>query len=62
MRQSREYLLIYFCFLGSYLQHREVPRLGVESATAVGLYHSYSNAGSELCLQPTPQLTAMLDP
>ena len=36
----------------------EVPRLGVEAS----LCHSYSSAGSELHLQPTPQLTAMLDP
>ena len=31
-------------------------------ATAAGLQHSHSNARSELCLQPTPQLMAMLDP
>ena len=31
-------------------------------ATAAGLHHSYSNAGSALCLRPTPQLRAMLDP
>ena len=29
---------------------------------APGLHHSHSNAGSELCLQPTPQLTAVPDP
>ena len=29
-------------------------------AVAVGLHHS--NVGSEPCLQPTPQLTAMPDP
>ena len=41
----------------------EVPRLGVEiGAVAGGLWHSHSNARSELHLQPTPQLTAMLDP
>ena len=54
------------------------PRLGVESelqllayatATAMqdpscvcNLHHSHSNAGSQLCLQPTPQLTATPDP
>ena len=27
-------------------------------ATAAGLYHSHSNAGSEPCLRPTPQLMA----
>ena len=31
-------------------------------AAAVGLYHSHSNAGSELCLQSTAQLTATPDP
>ena len=31
-------------------------------AVAAGLYHSHSNAGSELHLHPTPQLTAMPDP
>ena len=29
---------------------------------AAGLHCSHSNAGSELCLQPTPQLMAMPDP
>ena len=28
-------------------------------AVAAGLYHSHSNARCELCLQATPQLTAM---
>ena len=31
-------------------------------ATAASLCHSHSNVGSEPCLQPRPQLTAMLDP
>ena len=31
-------------------------------AVAAGLCQSHSNAGSKLCLQPTPQLTPMLDP
>ena len=31
-------------------------------ATAAGLHHSHSKAGSEPRLQPTPELTAMLDP
>ena len=29
---------------------------------AAGLHHSHSNTGSEPCLWPTPQLTAMPDP
>ena len=31
-------------------------------AVAASLSHSQSNAGSEMCLRPTPQLTAMPDP
>ena len=31
-------------------------------ATAAGLCHSHSNAGSELHVRPTPQLTATPDP
>ena len=30
-------------------------------AVATGLHQSHSNAGSEPCLQPTPQLTATPD-
>ena len=29
---------------------------GLIRAVAASLYHSHSNAGSELCLRPTPQL------
>ena len=35
---------------------------GQIGSVADGLHHSHSNAGSEPCLQPIPQLTAMLDP
>ena len=35
---------------------------GLIGAVAAGLHHSHSNAGSELRLQPTLQLTAMPDP
>ena len=35
---------------------------GLIGAVAVGLHHSHSNAGSQLHLQPTLQLTATLDP
>ena len=31
-------------------------------AVAAGLHQSHSNAGSEQCLQPTPQLSATPDP
>ena len=35
---------------------------GQIGATAAGLHHSHSNAGSEPNLRPTPQLPAMPDP
>ena len=35
---------------------------GQIGAVATGLRQSHNSAGSEPCLQPTPQLTAMLDP
>ena len=35
---------------------------GLIRAVATGLRQSHSNAGSEPCLQPTPQLTATPDP
>ena len=35
---------------------------GLIGAVATGLRQSHSNAGSEPCLQPTPQLTATPDP
>ena len=41
-----------------YLQHMEVPGLGVE----LELHHRHSNARSEPHLQPIPQLTTTPDP
>ena len=35
---------------------------GLIGAVATGLRQSHSNSGSEPCLQPTPQLTAMPGP
>ena len=35
---------------------------GPIGAVADGLQHSHSNAGSEACLRPIPQLTAPPDP
>ena len=52
----------FFCFLGLHLWHMDVPRLGVESAAAAGLYHSHGNVGSEPRMCPTPQLRAILNP
>ena len=53
----------FFFFLGPHPRHMEVPRLGgLIGAAAASLSQSHSNAGYEPRLQPTPQLTAMLDP
>ena len=40
----------FFYFLVLHLRHMEVPRQGQIGATATGLHHSHSNAGSEPCL------------
>ena len=49
-----------FAFLGLHPGHMEVPRIfqarGQIGGTAASPRRSHSNAGSELCLQPTPQL------
>ena len=44
---------------GTYRSSQARGRIG---AVATSLRHSLSNAGSEPRLQPTPQLTATLDP
>ena len=43
----------------AYVGSQARGRIGAATAA---LRHSHSNAGSELCLQPTPQLTATMDP
>ena len=55
-------LFFFLVILGPHLQHMEVPRPGIESATAADLYQSHSNATSEPHLQPAPQLKATLYP
>ena len=42
--------------------HGDSQPRGQIGAVATGLHQSHSNGGSELRLQPTPQLMAMLDP
>ena len=67
-------LFFVFCFFGFFFVF--LPFLGLLprhiggsqarshriEAVATGLRHSHNNAGSEPCLQPTPQLTATRDP
>ena len=61
-------LFIFYFFYFYFLLFRAVPVAygssqgrGQIGAIAAGLHHSHSNVGSEPHLQPTPQLTAMLD-
>ena len=58
------FLLSLFCFvLFCFCLFRATPKArGWFRATAASPHHSHSNAGSELCLQPIPQLMAMPDP
>ena len=57
------FFLSFLSFLGPHPWHMEVPRVGgLIRAVAAGLRQSHSNVGSELHLQPTPQLMATPDP
>ena len=62
-------IYLFFFFFGLFAFSRAAPMAhggsqdrGLIGAVDAGLCHSHSNAGSEQCLQPTPQLTATLDP
>ena len=56
------FIILSFVFLGPHPWHTEVPGLGGPiRAVVAGLHHSHGNARSEPRLQPTPQLTTMLD-
>ena len=57
----KNFFFVFFPFLGS-LPMAYIQAKGQKGAVAAGLQHSHSNARSELHLQPTPQLMAMLDP
>ena len=67
------YLFLFICILSFYLfvflaiswaapvAYGGSQARGRIGAVATSLHHSHSNAGSELRLRPTPQLTAMPD-
>ena len=64
-----EVLIFFFFFFGLFAILWAAPAAygssqarGWIGAVAIGLRQSHSNTGSKLHLQPTPQLTAMLDP
>ena len=62
------FLFFVFCFVFFDISRATLAAYGGSQARgpigaiAAGLHHSHSNTGSEPHLQPTPQLTAMLDP
>ena len=56
-------LFIYFClFRAAPVACGGFQARGRIGAVATSLYHSQSNASSEPCLRPIPQLMAMPDP
>ena len=56
------YLFILFYFFLFFRAYRGSQARGPIGATAASLRRSHSNTGSELHLQPTPQLMATPDP
>ena len=64
-----QFLLFFFFFFCLFAFSRAAPAAhgvsqarGLIGAVASGLHHSHSNAGSQLCLRPTPQVMATPDP
>ena len=55
-------LFFFLCFLGLYLQHMEVPRLGVKSELQLPACAKAMATWDPSHLRPTPQLMAVLDP
>ena len=58
------FLFFFFFFLlfrGTLVAYRGSQARGQIRTLATSLHQSHSNAGSELCLPPTPQLTPMPD-
>ena len=59
------FCLFFCCFLSfraASVAYGGSQARGPIGTRAAGLLHSHSNTGSEPCLQPTPHLTATLDP
>ena len=57
------FFFFFFClFRAAPVAYGGSQARGRISVVATGLYHSHTNVGSELSLQPTPPLTAMPDP
>ena len=56
------FLSFFFFFRAAAVAYGGSQARGLIGATAASHSYSHSNARSEAHLQPTPQLTAMLDP
>ena len=54
--------IYFFDFRATIAAYGSSQARGQIGTVAASLHHSHSNTGSESCLQPTPQLTAMLNP
>ena len=52
----------FFFFMAAPMAYGGSQARGQMGAVFAGLHHGHSNTGSEQHLQPTSQLTAMLDP
>ena len=55
-------LFVCFFFMAVPSAYRSSQAKDLIRAAAAGLNHRHSHLEPELCLQPTPQLTEMLDP
>ena len=55
-------LFVFLSFRATLAAYGSFQARGLIGAVAASLHHSHSNTGSELHLQPTPQLTAVPDP
>ena len=56
------FVCLFVCFRAALSAYEGSQVRGQMGAAAAGLCYSHSNARSELCLLPTPQLRVMLDP
>ena len=56
------FFFFFVLFRAALTAHGGSQARGTLGAEAAGLCHSHSNAGSEPCLKPTPQLMTMPDP
>ena len=61
--ESGKGFILFIClFRAAPTAHGGSQARGPIGATAAGLHYSHRSAASELCLSPTPLLTALLDP